>query len=201
MKIIAITSPKVIDEDAYLINTLLNNGIDTIHLRKPDSSIDECRNLLAELSTEQRAKIVVHDFPELYFEFSLKGIHINKNITSLPGRYNGFKTRSCHSFEEIVRYKSDYDCLFLSPIFDSISKEGYKSAFSEEMLLKASLDGIIDDKVIALGGITFDKIPYLRALNFGGVAMLGSIYNVNWVDISHKSKHLYPNKKELRKIP
>ena len=182
MKIIAITSPKVIDEDVYLINTLLNNGIDTIHLRKPDSTIDECRNLLVKLSTEQRAKIVVHDYSELYFEFSLKGIHINKNVTTLPKGYSGIKTRSCHSFEEIVRYKSDYDYLFLSPIFDSISKEGYKSAFTEEMLLKASSDGIIDDKVIALGGITFDKISYLRALNFGGVAMLGSIYNVDWVN-------------------
>ena len=179
MRFIAITSPKVIDEDAYLINTLLNSGIDIIHLRKPDSSIDECRNLLAKLSAKQRAKIVVHDFPELYFEFSLKGIHINKNIISLPNGYKGFKTRSCHSFEEIIKYKSDYDYLFLSPIFDSISKDGYKSTFSEAMLLKASADGIIDDKVIALGGITFDKIPYLRSLNFGGVAMLGSIYNVD----------------------
>ena len=182
MKIIAITSPKVIDEDVYLINTLLNNGIETIHLRKPDSTIDECRNLLAELSAEQRAKIVVHDYSELYFEFSLKGIHVNKNVTTLPEGYSGIKTRSCHSFEEIINYKNDYDYLFLSPIFDSISKSGYKSAFSEEMLLKASADGIIDNKVIALGGVTFDKMPYLRALNFGGVAMLGGVYSTDVLD-------------------
>jgi thiamine-phosphate pyrophosphorylase len=67
----------------------------------------------------------------------------------------------------------------LSPIFDSISKVGYKSAFTNDELLKASKDGIIDERVIALGGITPDKIPYLRELNFGGVAMLGSIYNVD----------------------
>ena len=182
MKIIAITSPKVIDEDVYLINTLLNNGIETIHLRKPDSTIDECRNLLAELSAEQRANIVVHDYSELYFEFSLKGIHVNKNVTTLPEGYSGIKTRSCHSFEEIINYKNDYDYLFLSPIFDSISKSGYKSAFSEEMLLKASADGIIDNKVIALGGVTFDKMPYLRALNFGGVAMLGGVYSTDVLD-------------------
>ena len=182
MKIIAITSPKVIDEDAYLINTLLNSGIDIIHLRKPDSSIDECRNLLAKLSAKQRAKIVVHDYSELYFEFSLKGIHINKNVITLPEGYSGIKTRSCHSFEEVKRYKNCYDYLFLSPIFDSISKVGYKSAFTNDELLNASKVGIIDERVIALGGITPDKIPYLKELNFGGVAMLGSIYNVNWVN-------------------
>ena len=182
MKIIAITSPKVVDEDVRIINTLLDNGVDTVHLRKPDSDIDECRKLLAELSATKRAKIVVHDYSELYFEFSLKGIHINKNVTALPEGYSGIKTRSCHSFEEVVQYKNCYDYLFLSPIFDSISKVGYKSAFTNDELLKASKDGIIDERVIALGGITFNDIPYLKALNFGGVAMIGSLYNTQGLE-------------------
>ena len=58
MKIIAITSPKVVDEDVRIINTLLDNGVDTVHLRKPDSDIDECRKLLAELSATKRAKLL-----------------------------------------------------------------------------------------------------------------------------------------------
>ena len=182
MKIIAITVPKIIDEDAYLISNLLKMGIYSVHLRKPESSIHECRTLLAKLTKEERAKIIIHDYPELYNEFSLKGIHINKNITSLPNGYNGFKTRSCHSFEEIERYKTEYDYLFLSPIFDSISKIGYKSGFTKEALLKASTSGIIDHKVIALGGITLDMMPYFRELNFGGIAMIGGIYNLNAIN-------------------
>lgn len=179
MKIIAITTPTVTDEDAYLIKGLLDNGVDSVHLRKPNSSIDDCRKILAELDKEQRAKIVVHNYHELYFEFSLKGIHINKNACSFHKGYNGFKSRSCHSFAEVVRYKQDYDYLFLSPIFDSISKAGYKSAFSHKELQQASSYGIIDEKVIALGGVTFNDIPYLKALNFGGVAMIGGIYNLD----------------------
>ena len=129
------------------------------------------------MTSEQRSRIIIHDFPELYDEFSLKGIHINKNITTLPYGYTGFKTRSCHSLEEIQLYKDEYDYLFLSPVFDSISKAGYKAGFSDEELQKASRDGIIDEKVIALGGVTFDSIPYLKKLNFGGAAMLGALYN------------------------
>ena len=182
MKIIAITVPKMIDEDAYLISNLLKMGIYSVHLRKPEASINECRQLLSQLTDAERAKIIIHDYPELYTEFSLKGIHINKNITSLPDGYNGFKTRSCHSFEEIERYKTEYDYLFLSPIFDSISKVGYKSGFTKEELLKASTSGIIDHKVIALGGITLDMMPYFRELNFGGIAMIGGIYNTNIVN-------------------
>ena len=177
MKIIAITTPKVTDEDVFLIKGLLDKGIDTIHLRKPESGVDECRKLLAGLTAEQRAKIVVHDYPELYFEFSLKGIHINRNITALPDGYGGFRSRSCHTFEKVVRYKEEYDYLFLSPIFDSISKSGYRSTFSDEELQRAAAEGVIDEKVIALGGVTFDKIDYLKNLGFGGVAMIGGIYN------------------------
>ena len=172
----------MIDEDAYLISNLLKMGIYSVHLRKPEASIHECRTLLAKLTKEERANIIIHDYPELYNEFSLKGIHINKNITSLPDGYNGFKTRSCHSFEEIERYKTEYDYLFLSPIFDSISKVGYKSAFTKDELLKASTSGIIDHKIIALGGITLDMIPYLKQLNFGGIAMIGGIYNINIIN-------------------
>lgn len=181
MKIIAITTPKVTIEDAPIIKSLIDRGINIIHLRKPDSNIYDCRKLLTELTDAQRAKIIIHDYPELYFEFSLKGIHINRNIRNLPNNYNGFKTRSCHSLEEIRMYKNYYDYLFLSPIFDSISKQGYKSKFTSEMLRKGSDDGIINEKIIALGGVTLDKIPYLKELNFGGVAMMGAIYSIDYL--------------------
>lgn len=182
MKIIAITTPKIIDEDTYIIKGLLDRGIDTVHLRKPESSISECRRLLATLDAQYRANIVIHDYPELYYEFSLRGIHINRNVVALPSGYNGLKSRSCHSLEEVVRYKSEYDYLLLSPIFDSISKVGYRSTFNEDVLQRASTSGIIDSKVIALGGVTLDKISYLKGLNFGGAAMVGAIYNIDALD-------------------
>ena len=182
MKIIAITPPHAIENEVVVIQQLLERGIDIVHLRKRQSKFDGTdvinylRKILSALTPAQRRRIIIHDFPMLYDEYSLKGIHVNKNITSLPESYNGFKTRSCHSFEEIEIYKNEYDYLFLSPIFDSISKPDYKSPFTHDALQKASLEGIIDKKVIALGGVTFDKIPYLQSLNFGGVAMIGGIY-------------------------
>ncbi|MBQ6871610.1 MAG: thiamine phosphate synthase [Bacteroidales bacterium] len=177
MRIIAITPPGTVDREVFIIKRLLAEGISIVHLRKPEAGIHECRRLLEGLDRQERARIIIHDYPQLYEEFSLKGIHVNKNITDLPVGYNGFRTRSCHSFEELRRYKDEYDYLFLSPIFDSISKVGYKSAFTEEELQKAAEEGLIDEKVIALGGVTFDKIPLLEKLNFGGAAMLGGIYS------------------------
>ena len=60
---------------------------------------------------------------------------------------------------------------------DSISKTGYLSAFSEEDLIRASANGIIDYKVMALGGVTFESIPLLERLSFGGAVMLGDVWN------------------------
>jgi thiamine-phosphate pyrophosphorylase len=184
MKIIAITPPHAIDDEVVIIKRLLENSVDIVHLRKHQSEfegidvISYLHNILSALTSEECNKIIIHDYPMLYDEYSLKGIHINKNITSLPENYIGYKTRSCHSFDEILKYKNEYDYLFLSPIFDSISKPDYKSPFTHESLQQASLEGIIDNKVIALGGVTFNKIPYLQSLNFGGVAMIGGIYDI-----------------------
>ena len=191
MKLIAITKPDFYDGEAAFIKRLFESGFDIVHLRKPCKDVARCVhnndlarrvhidcicNILNELSSEERSRIVVHDYPELYYEFSLKGFHINKNIVKYPEGYQGFKTRSCHSLEEVKLYKNDFDYVFLSPIFDSISKQGYKSAFTEDELRRASEEGIIDEKVVALGGVTYDRISLLKDLGFGGAAMMGGAF-------------------------
>lgn len=181
MKIIAMTRPHFVDGEADFIKKLFEKGLDILHLRKPlcDNNKDEImtriRLLLNDLSANEKKNIIIHDYHELYEEFSLKGVHINKNVKVLPIDYQGFKTRSCHSVEEVVSYKDAFDYVFMSPIFDSISKESYHSQFSKEILEKASRDGIIDEKVVALGGVDFENIHYLKELGFGGAAMLGCI--------------------------
>lgn len=178
MLMIAITSAKAIDGEAATIRRLLANGFDIVHLRKPEADIDYCRTLLRELSPEERGRIVIHDHLSLYEEFSLRGAHLNRNITHYADGYNGSRSRSCHTFAEVVEHKEECDYLFLSPIFDSISKQGYHSAFSHAELQVAAAEGIIDSRVVALGGVSRDKIEYLRSLNFGGAAMLGALSDI-----------------------
>lgn len=175
MLTIAITYPYAIDKEDVIIRHLLANGFDIVHLRKPDANIDYCRELLGRLTPSELACIVVHDYYALYEEYALRGVHLNHHISSYPPHYRGTRTRSCHSFDEVVKYKEECDYLFLSPIFDSISKRGYLSKFSHNELLNASISGIIDDKVVALGGVTPDKLSYLKSLHFGGAAMLGAL--------------------------
>ena len=174
-----ITSPTFFPDEAAFIHRLFANGVDIVHLRKPGATAEECARLLDGLTSDNRRRIVIHDFFELVQPYGLKGIHLNARRSTVPDGYEGHVSRSCHSLEEVKRYKSICGYVFLSPIFDSVSKQGYASAFTDETLKQASSDGVIDGKVVALGGVTPDKISYLRQLGFGGAAMLGCVNNLS----------------------
>ena len=172
---LVITSPSFIPDEASFLHRLFVHGVDIVHLRKPGATAEECARLLDDLTSDDRRRIVIHDFFELAEPYGLKGIHLNARRSTVPDGYEGHVSRSCHSLEEVKRYKDACDYVFLSPIFDSVSKQGYASAFTDATLRQASCDGIIDHKVVALGGVTPDKIDYLQQLNFGGAAMLGCV--------------------------
>ena len=172
---LVITSPDFFPGEALFIHRLFAHGVDIVHLRKPGATAEECAKLLDDLTSDDRRRIVIHDFFELAQPYGLRGIHLNARRSTVPDGWQGHVSRSCHSLEEVKRYKDACDYVFLSPIFDSVSKQGYASAFTDETLREASKDGIIDHKVVALGGVTPDKIDYLQQLNFGGAAMLGCV--------------------------
>ena len=175
---ITITRPDFFPGESVFISRLLASGVDIVHLRKPGATAADCARLLDELPADDRRRIVVHDFFELVGPYDLRGIHLNARRNTVPDGYKGHVSRSCHSLEEVKLYKAACDYVFLSPIFNSISKQGYASAFTDETLKQASSEGIIDRKVVALGGVTPDKISYLRRLGFGGAAMLGCVNNL-----------------------
>jgi thiamine-phosphate pyrophosphorylase len=64
----------------------------------------------------------------------------------------------------------------LSPIFDSISKQGYHAAFTCKQIEEARLQGLIDERVMALGGVTFSKIEEVKQMGFGGAMILGDAW-------------------------
>lgn len=176
MKIIVITPPDHLSGEVSAICRLLDNGVDTIHIRKPHWDEHQCRALIEEIPPHYRCQLVVHQYFELCGEYHLQGIHLNRRHPDLPSRHRGTISCSCHSLQEVVAQKPRMNYLFLSPIFDSISKQGYCSNFSIELLREAQAEGIIDNKVIALGGVTPRKQPLLESLGFGGYAMMGAVW-------------------------
>ena len=176
MKIVVISSERIFPGEGEILNMLFSEGLEVLHLRKPGTEENELRQLISETDPQYRNRIVLHDYFNLVGEFGLKGIHLNKRNPRPPEGYNGHISCSCHSLSELVCTKGQYDYVFLSPVFDSISKRGYGSAFDRAELIDAHKNGIINDKVYALGGVNVDNIPDAARMGFGGVAILGALW-------------------------
>lgn len=174
MKVILITPEEPYENEVEIISEALEVGLYRCHLRRPHWSIEETGAFLDCFSSEDLAKIVLHDHHQLASEYPVAGLHFNRRhpFTQLPIGLSA--SISCHSLEEVERYHEQMDYLFLSPIFNSISKPNYPAQFLLEQLRTST---IIDDKVIALGGIALERLPLLHGIPFGGVALLGDFWN------------------------
>lgn len=176
MTLIVITLPHFFEGEADALNALFDAGLEILHLRKPHATLARMKQLLNGIRTEYHARIVTHECFELADEYGLKGIHLNGRNPEPPQGFTRHISCSCHSLPEVVRKKESCQYVFLSPIYNSISKEGYAAAFTPQSLREAADKGIIDHRVMALGGITLSHLPRVKALGFGGAAVLGDLW-------------------------
>lgn len=175
---IVITKPDFLVAEALRIMELLGRAdVDLVHIRKPGSTVDELERLLQELPSAVYGRLVLHDHFELAVKYGLHGVHLNSRNPEPPQGWHGSVSRSCHSIQELAGCRGEgLDYMSLSPVFDSISKQGYRSAFSRDEILAAHRDGIIDSRVLALGGVTFSRIPEVLEMGFGGAMILGDAW-------------------------
>ena len=185
--VIVITKPEMFPGEADMVNTLFANGMQRLHLRKPGASEEEMAEWIGRIDLPFRQRIIVHDHHRLLRTMGLGGIHLNARNPEAPAWFSAERqkrgsvtlSRSCHSLEEIAQWKGVCDYLFLSPIFDSISKGGYTSAFTRETLLQAYHDGLFSKPVYALGGVSADNIRSIYDYGFAGAAVIGSLWQVH----------------------
>ncbi len=173
---IVITLPEFFDGEVGQIAQLLRSSIDLVHIRKPQATAEETERLIQAIPTDFHNRLVLHDHYELAEKYHIHGVHLNSRNPLPPKGWRGSVSRSCHSLEEVKEWKERCNYVSLSPIFDSISKRGYRAAFSVEELRKARKDGIIDHKVLALGGVTFRRMDEVLRMGFGGGMILGDAW-------------------------
>jgi len=63
----------------------------------------------------------------------------------------------------------------LSPLFPSVSKEGYSRQWDFDAL-RLELDKKYSFNIVALGGITLESVQKVKDLGFDDFALLGSIW-------------------------
>lgn len=172
---------------------MFESGLEYFHIRKPKYSKNEMIRYIELIPYIYRNRLILHTHHELAPDFSIKGIHIQdkkENTTTKIINYfttqNGkpqlkpfdtlHKSCSIHSLQKLEHCEEKFDYVFLSPVFDSISKRKYKSVFKNKNHLKTSLS-LTKQKVIALGGIELSKIKEVVNLGFAGIGILGAVWN------------------------
>lgn len=193
VRLILITLPAFFDGETDIVNKLFADGLQCLHLRKPEASKKQTADWIENIEPSYRHHIVLHDHHELALQYGTGGIHLNSRnpeppfsfrredeakvggMSSSEGGQSAFTlSRSCHSIEEVESCQNDFDYVFLSPIFDSITKQGYRAAFSKEELEKAR--GILSKNVYALGGVSGENLQEVERLGFRGAALLGGFW-------------------------
>ena len=143
MKLILLSTPDFFVEEDTIINALFEEGLDLFHLRKPHTEPIYSERLLTLIPQQWHDHIVVHDHFYLVDEFGLRGVHLSKEVNSLPQNYHGSVSRSCHSLDEL-RDRRGMDYVFLSPVFNSITYPERHAGYTPEQLHDATRAGLID---------------------------------------------------------
>lgn len=179
--IILIAPENDIPNEIETLHQLFQNGLEYYHLRKPDKDYQEHCEYLNQIDEQYHNRIVVHYFHELVNEYSLKGIHFQeqkrRDCLDIPSDYfvklnNMFgKTisSSFHEPEELENCSFEFDYHLLSPVFSSISKQGYEGRGFDV--------NHIDKTIVGMGGVTPDNLENFTQLGFKGVGVLGGIWN------------------------
>lgn len=173
---ILITLPRILKNEAETLAALCGAGVSVIHIRKPEASEPEIEELLKTLQAlgADMSRLTIHYNEPLARKYGLGGVHLRIEEL-LAGAGEGLR-RSCsaHGWTEAERAATDADYVFLSPLFDSISKPGYHSAIdpaeAAERLRRRK------GRIVALGGIRPANIARVRRIGFDGAAVLGAAW-------------------------
>ena len=184
-RLVLLSAPAALPGEAHLLATLLGAGAEILHLRKPGWPAAQVEHLILSIPEPFHARLVLHGHPGLVRRYRLGGLHLTGAARAatrrppllLPGQT---LSTSFHSLAEISQHRRRYDYVFLSPIFDSISKDGYGSAFELPVLQaffqqRAVRTGY-HTPVLALGGITAANLALVQSAGFAGAAVLGTVW-------------------------
>ncbi len=171
---ILITEENSRKDEVDLITLFFEMGLKILHLRKPTFSKNETKRFLEKIPDRYHSKIVTHQHHELISSFNLKGIHYKSTQSPIFLKKNITHSLSTHNYKEVDNSNDFLEYVFLSPIFNSISKKNYPSTF-ETKELKSFLTNS-QKKVIALGGLQKSKLHTIQELGFNGGAFLGEVW-------------------------
>lgn len=131
MQLIIISPPIDYPDEPQVVCRILEQTSVRLHLRKPGMGDQELAGYLQHIPSILHHRVMVHDHWRLLDGFALKGIHFSekqRRAHPLMIRQIRLERKECrissafHRISHIPDYDGSFDYIFLSPIFNSISK-------------------------------------------------------------------------------
>ena len=176
MKLIIMTKSTFFVEEDKILTTLFDEGMDDLHLFKPESAPIYSERLLSLIPEDYYRKITVHDHYYLKNEYNLAGIHLDDPDALVPNGYKGKYSRTCNDLSMLKEMKKKSKYVFLKNSVDCIEFGNEKKSFTMNQLEYAADKGLIDKHVYALGGMSLENIRTAKSLGFGGVVVCGDLW-------------------------
>lgn len=179
--IVLISPEKDVIDELKILHQLFEKGLQYYHLRKPSKSEEEYRNYLDAIDKQFYNRIVTHQYHHLAKEYGLKGVHLQEQFrldlgTDLQDYVDAYRndkqftvSSSFHHPNDIKNCTVTFDYHLLSPVFNSISKQGYEG--------KGFSVNEIDKTIIGMGGVTADNLNKIKAKGYQGAGVLGGVWN------------------------
>lgn len=181
LSMIVLIAPELdVPNETEIIEQLFEAGLKYYHLRKPNKNKSQLEKYIKQIDSKYYKNIIIHQYHGLAKDLGLKGIHLQEQFRldlgeELQEYIKEFKvgkytvSSSFHHPDTIEASKEPFDYHLLSPIFDAISKKGYKGkGFDVNHIAK---------KIIGMGGVTAANVAEVKEKGFQGIGILGSVWN------------------------
>ena len=202
------TTPDKFRSEIYIVIKLFENGLKTLHLKKPKFSKNRYKNYINQIPKKYHNRIIIHSYFSLMYKFNLKGINISSNTK--PSKlfflfYDFFKKRkikifTIHSLNQLKELnKKKYDYILAGPLFKSNNDESIiNDKFNENQIKEIIFS--YPKQIVFYGGINAENINSLNNNHLFGLLFLGVIwYNPNkqpidvFLDFKRRIKTAYEN--------
>lgn len=182
--IIVLTPENTIQNEQECINHLFEIGIDLLHIRKFWMNDAEMSSYIEGINHPYRERLVLHSHFHLAERIGIKRLHFreddrkqNKHEAFVD---NNIISTSVHSIKDFNALDKKWTYAFLSPVFPSISKQGY--GVEKNVLNDLSQKNNLTVKLIGLGGIDSHNYHKVYEAGADGIALLGAVWNGSMSD-------------------
>jgi thiamine-phosphate pyrophosphorylase len=167
---------------AMVLSDAIEAGVPAIQLRERDLSTGEALLLAHEIqmmTMPRSVSLIINDRVDLAIALNLDGVHLRSDslppvpVRRLigPRRLIGVST---HSIEDVQRAnQSGADYIVFGPIFETPSKRSFGPPLGLNVLTDACRQSSIP--VLAIGGITCERVREVRRAGAFGVAVIGAL--------------------------